>query len=84
MIIKEHVKNCAPCHNAKIDLFKNPALADAEIDRVCQDTAVNRRTGAMLLWDHCNTGLLAHEVLDTATAQEANGRLDLLQVLVAG
>jgi hypothetical protein len=48
--IKEHMENCAPCHNPNIDLLQNPALADQEIDQaceICQDTAVNRRTGAM-------------------------------------
>jgi hypothetical protein len=57
--IKEHVENCAPCHNPNIDLFQNPALADQDIDQacgVCQNTAVNRRTGTMLLCDNCNTG----------------------------
>jgi hypothetical protein len=57
--IKEHVENCAPCHNPNIDLLQNPALADVELDQaceVCQDTAANRRTGAMLLCDNCNTG----------------------------
>jgi hypothetical protein len=56
--IKEHVENCAPCYNPNIDLFQNPALADQEIDqacKVCQDTAVNRCIGAMLLRDNCNT-----------------------------
>jgi hypothetical protein len=79
--IKEHVENCAPCHNPNIDLFQNPALTDQEIDQaceVCQDTTVNRRTGAMLLCDNCNTGWHIHEVLDTATAQITSGRLDLL------
>ena len=58
--IREHVENCAPCHNPNIDLYQNPALAaDPEKDQACEvcfSVDVTRKTGPMLLCDSCDAG----------------------------
>ena len=56
--IKDHVENCAPCHNPNIDPWQNPAFAEDKDQacEVCHDTAANRRTGPMLLCDSCDSG----------------------------
>jgi hypothetical protein len=60
--IKEHVENCAPCHNPNVDLTQTAALlslADEDLDQPCKirdNTAVTNRTGPMLLCDNCNIG----------------------------
>lgn len=58
--IREHVENCAPCHNPNIDLYQNPALADdPEKDQACEICGlvdVTRKTGPMLLCDSCDSG----------------------------
>jgi hypothetical protein len=54
--IKEHVKNCAPCHNPNINLWQNPELAKGDTDQACQ--VCHKVTGGitMLLCDKCNDG----------------------------
>jgi hypothetical protein len=54
--IKEHVENCAPCHNPNIDLWHNPALAAGDVDQACQ--VCHKTSGArhMLLCDNCAEG----------------------------
>jgi hypothetical protein len=54
--IKEHVENCAPCHNPNIDLWQNPELAKGATDQACQ--VCHKVTGGitMLLCDKCNDG----------------------------
>jgi hypothetical protein len=54
--IKEHVENCAPCHNPNIDLWQNPELAKGDTDQACQ--VCHKITGGitMLLCDKCNDG----------------------------
>jgi hypothetical protein len=34
--IRDHVENCAPCHNPNIDLWQNPQLAKQDLDQACQ------------------------------------------------
>jgi hypothetical protein len=34
--IRDHVENCAPCHNSNIDLWQNPQLAKQDVDQACQ------------------------------------------------
>jgi hypothetical protein len=54
--IKEHVENCAPCHNPNIDLWQNPRLAQGDVDQACQ--VCHKTTGGlnMLLCDKCDDG----------------------------
>ena len=54
--IKEHVENCAPCHNPNIDLWQNPALAAGDLDQACQ--VCHKASGGrhMLLCDNCAEG----------------------------
>jgi hypothetical protein len=33
---RDHVENCAPCHNLNIDLWQNPQLARQDLDQACQ------------------------------------------------
>jgi hypothetical protein len=34
--IRNHVENCAPCHNPNIDLWQNPQLAKQDLNQACQ------------------------------------------------
>ncbi|GAQ93509.1 hypothetical protein KFL_015960010, partial [Klebsormidium nitens] len=54
--IKEHVENCAPCHNPNIDLWQNPRLAQGDLDQACQ--VCHKVSGGlnMLLCDKCDDG----------------------------
>jgi ribosomal protein L37AE/L43A len=57
--IRNHVENCAPCHNPNIDLWQNPLLAKQDLDQACQvckKTSVKARGLGMLLCDKCNEG----------------------------
>jgi hypothetical protein len=53
---REHVENCAPCHNQKIDLWQNPELARRDLDRACQVCRKTAVGAGMLLCDRCNEG----------------------------
>ena len=56
--IRDHVENCAPCHNPNIDLWQNPQLAREDLDQecqVCHKTKVTKQH-KMLLCDRCNEG----------------------------
>jgi hypothetical protein len=35
-LFKEHLENCAPCHNPKIDLTVDPTLTTMPADHPCQ------------------------------------------------
>jgi predicted CXXCH cytochrome family protein len=54
--IKEHVENCASCHNPHIDLWQNPRLAQGDVDQACQ--VCHKTTGGlnMFLCDKCDDG----------------------------
>jgi hypothetical protein len=54
--IKEHVEDCAPCHNPNIDLWQNSELAKGDTDQACQ--VCHKVTGGitMLLCNKCNDG----------------------------
>lgn len=54
--VKEHVENCAPCHNPNIDLWQNPRLAQGDVDQACQVCHKVTRGAHMLLCDKCNEG----------------------------
>jgi hypothetical protein len=57
--IRDHVENCAPCHNPNIDLWQNPQLAEQDLDQACQvckKTSVKSGGLGMLLCDKCNEG----------------------------
>jgi hypothetical protein len=57
--IRDHVENCAPCHNPNIDLWHNPQLAKQDLDQACQvckKTSVKAGGLGMLLCDRCNEG----------------------------
>jgi hypothetical protein len=55
--IRDHVENCAPCHNPNIDLWQNPQLAKQDLDQACQvckKTSIKAGGLGMLLCDKCN------------------------------
>ena len=57
--IRDHVENCAPCHNPNIDLWQNPQLAKQDLDQACQvckKTSIKAGGLGMLLCDRCNEG----------------------------
>jgi hypothetical protein len=57
--IRDHVENCAPCHNPNIDLWQNPQLAKQDLDQACQvckKTSIKAGGLGMLLCDWCNEG----------------------------
>jgi ribosomal protein L37AE/L43A len=57
--IRDHMKNCAPCHNPNIDLWQNPQRAKQDLDQACQvckKTSVKAGGLGMLLCDRCNEG----------------------------
>jgi hypothetical protein len=54
--IKEHVENCAPCHNPNIDLWHNSSLAQGDVDQACQVGHKTTRGLNMLLCDKCDDG----------------------------
>ena len=56
--IRDHVENCAPCHNPNIDLWQNPQLAREDLDQECQVCHKTKATKKhqMLLCDRCNEG----------------------------
>jgi ribosomal protein L37AE/L43A len=57
--IRDHVENCAPCHNPNIDWWQNPQLAKHDLDQACQvckKTSVKAGGLGMLLCDKCNEG----------------------------
>jgi ribosomal protein L37AE/L43A len=57
--IRDHVENCAPCHNPNIDLWQKPQLANQDLDQACQNckkTSIKAGGFGMLLCDKCNEG----------------------------
>jgi hypothetical protein len=55
-VFKEHLKNCAPCHNPNIDLTVDPTLTTVPADhpfQVCRGAGDPER---MLLCDYCLKG----------------------------
>jgi hypothetical protein len=48
--IRDHVENCAPCHNPNIDLWQNPQLAKQDLDQACQ---VCKKTSIKALVCYC-------------------------------
>jgi hypothetical protein len=57
--IRDHVENCAPCHNPNIDLWQSSQLARQDLDQACQvcrKTSVHAEGLGMLLCDRCNEG----------------------------
>jgi hypothetical protein len=57
--IRDHVENCAPCHNPNIDLWQNPQLAKQDLGHachVCRKTSIKAGCLGMLLCHRCNEG----------------------------
>jgi hypothetical protein len=54
--LREHVENCAPCHNPNIDMWQNPELARRDLDQACQVCRKTAVGAGMLLCDRCNKG----------------------------
>jgi hypothetical protein len=57
--IRDHVENCASCHNPNIYLWQNPQLAKQDLDQACQvcrKTSVKAGGLGMLLCGKCNEG----------------------------
>jgi hypothetical protein len=55
-LFKEHLKNCAPCHNPNFDLTINPTLTTVPADHPCQVCRSPGDPERMLLCDYCLEG----------------------------
>ena len=55
-IVKDHVENCAPCHNPTIDLTMDTTLSGYDEDWACQICKKTNRPAKMLLCDYCGEG----------------------------
>ena len=55
-LFKEHIENCAPCHNPNIDLTIDPTLTTVTAGHACQICKSPGRQAAMLLCDYCLEG----------------------------
>ena len=54
--IKDHVENCAPCHNPTIDLTMDTTLSGYDEDWACQICKKTNRPAKMLICDYCSEG----------------------------
>jgi hypothetical protein len=55
-LFKEHLENCAPCHNPNIDLTVDPTLTTVPADHPCQVCRSPGDPERMLLCDYCLDG----------------------------
>ena len=55
-LFKEHMQNCAPCHNPNIDLTIDPTLTSVPASHPCQICKSAGNPGKMLLCDYCIEG----------------------------
>ncbi|GAQ89454.1 putative retrotransposon protein [Klebsormidium nitens] len=55
-LFKEHIENCAPCHNPNIDTTIDPTLTTVTADHACQICKSPGRQATMLLCDYCLEG----------------------------
>jgi hypothetical protein len=55
-LFKEHLENCAPCHNPNIDLVVDPTLTTVPADHPCQVCRSPGDPERMLLCDYCLEG----------------------------
>ena len=55
-LFKEHIENCAPCHNPNIDLTIDPTLTAVPAGHACQICKSPGRQATMLLCDYCLEG----------------------------
>jgi hypothetical protein len=55
-LFKEHLENCAPCHNPNIDLTVDPTLTTVAADHPCQVCTSPGDPERMLLCDYCLEG----------------------------
>jgi hypothetical protein len=56
MLFKEHLENCAPCHNPNIDLTVDPSLTTVPASHPCPMCRSTGNLGKMLLCDYCLEG----------------------------
>jgi hypothetical protein len=54
--LREHVENCAPCHNPNINMWQNPELAMGDLDQACQVCRKTAVGAGMLLCDRRKKG----------------------------
>jgi hypothetical protein len=52
--VRDHVKNCAPCHLPNLDIWQNPRLARGDVDQSCQVCHQTTGGATMLLCDGCD------------------------------
>ncbi|GAQ93458.1 hypothetical protein KFL_015450020, partial [Klebsormidium nitens] len=55
-LFKEHIENCAPCHNPNIDITIDPTLTTVTAGHACQICKSPGRQATMLLCDYCLEG----------------------------
>jgi hypothetical protein len=55
-VFKEHMENCAPCHNPNIDTTADPTLTTVPASHPCQVCRSAGDEGTMLLCDSCLEG----------------------------
>ena len=55
-LFKEHIENCAPCHNPNMDLTIDPTLTTVPAGHACQICKSPGRQATMLLCDYCLEG----------------------------
>ena len=85
-LFKEHMENCAPCHNPNIDTTVDPTLTTVPAGHACQICKSPGRQAKMLLCDYCLEGYHM-DCLEPALKDSAQGSLavpELHQEYAAG